>query len=351
MRVFTATIFAAWLMLAVACGGGGATQTDGGASAGGAAPSEGDVAAGAGDGVAAADLRVGYASELDSADIAGQLGLRDLGSGEPVIASEDSAVIAGLLSGEFDVGNADMLAAMLARKAGAPITVLYPELMTYQYIMIAQPEIKTLDDLAGKTVAYHSPGSEDEILVRSLVRQHDPALEAKIDWRVVPESPNRAAALIGKKIDATALEFGDTLTVKEELEVTTLGGWDDVEGPSAAAIANSWVVSDQFLAENGPALAEFTSAVQSGYDQFYEDKEAWMTLADELLPDDITEDRLSQTYDFFKEVELYPTGDGPALTQERWDELNEFFVSIEQIEEPSPDEMIAFGVIEKVASE
>ena len=342
------------LLLAACSGAGGVGEGD---SAGGgvseAATTDGatspptESAEGA-DG-AAADLRVGYASDLDSADIAALLGLNELGIDDPVIASEDSAIIAGLVSGEFDVGNADMLAAMLARRAGAPITVLYPELLTYQYIMIAQPEIETLDDLAGKTVAYHSPGSEDEILVRSLVRQHDPALEDQIDWRVVPESPNRAAALIGGEIDATALEFGDTLTVEDEIDVTTLGGWDDVEGPSASAIANSWVVSDDFLAENEAALTDFITAAQDGYDTFYADKDAWMDLAVDMLPD-VSEDRLSQTYDFFAEVELYPMSGGePALTPERWNTLNEFFVSIDQLEEPAPDEMVAFDIIQDVS--
>jgi len=299
-------------------------------------------------GVSVEDLKVGYASDIDSADVAALMGIDDLGGPDPISASEDSAIIAGLLSEEFHIGNADLLSAILAKGNGADVTVIYPELMTYQYVMIAQPEIQSLDDLAGKTVAFHSPGSEDEILCRALVRQHDPELEDKINWKVLPESPNRASAFVGGEIDATALEFGDTLTVAEQTEFTTLGGWTDVEGASSAAIANSWVVSNKFLEENRDVVVEFVQALQKGYDEFYADKDAWMAKADEVLPDDVSTDFLAQIYDFYAEVKLYPNGEDQTLSEDRWGELNQFFMDIGQIEEPAPDDMVDFDLMSDV---
>jgi ABC-type nitrate/sulfonate/bicarbonate transport system substrate-binding protein len=295
------------------------------------------------DGASAKSLRVGYASQRDPNDMADQMGLEAVGA-KITDLTEDSAVVAGLIRGDLDVGNIGLTEAVKARQSGAPIKIIYVAQKRFEFVMVSQPEIKGLDDLAGKRVAYHAPGSGTEILPRTLVRQHDPALEDKIKWVVLPESPNRAAAMKARRIDATALEFADVLTLQEEGDFNIIGRWGDITGPSADAISTVWVTTDKFAAENQDQLKSFVTELQKGYDKFYEDKQGWIDFTNEHLPD-VGADRLPKTYDFYKEQEMYPVADQPPITPELWGQLNDFFTQIGEYDDPQKDDMVDYGIL------
>lgn len=291
-------------------------------------------------------IKVGYASDLDPNDVADQIGIGAAGA-EVTELTEDSAVIAGLIRGDLHVGNIGLTEAIKAAQTGVPLKIFYVSQARFEFVMVSQPEIKSFDELAGRKVAYHSPGSGTEILQRALVRQHDAELEDKIDWVVLPESPNRAAAMIAGEIDATSLEFADVLTLQEDGDYNLLGGWGDIEGPSREAISTVWVASEDFHKSNPEALQNFAIELQKGYSSFYEDKQAWIELAGTIV--DVDEARLDQTYDFYLEQEMYPKPGEPALTPQLWDQLDGFFREIGEYEDEASDEIVDYEIIEAAA--
>src|SRR5690606_25184946 len=202
--------------------------------------------------------------------------------------------------------------------------------------------------LEGKTVAYHSPGSLTEILQRELIRENVPELEDEIDWTVLPESPNRAAAMLAGRIHATTLEFLDVYALQQEGDFNVLGDWGDLSGDSAAAIATAWVVTEDYLAEERDTVQAFLEHIQAGYDTFYEDKEAWLSLATETLPD-VDEAALQEAYDYYVDVEMYPTGDEPPITEERWAGLDGFFRQIGEYEQEAPIDMVDMEMVAAIA--
>ena len=316
-------------LAAAACGGGGG---------GGGGEQTGDAS----DSGASVALKVAYASDLDPNDIADQLGIATTDA-EVSALTEDSAVVAGLQNGNFQIGNIDMTAAIKAIQGGVPLKIVYVSQDQPEFVMVSQPEIKGLDDLAGKTVAYHSPGSLTEILPRELVRQHDPALEDKIDWTVLPESPNRASAMVAGRIDATSLEFLDVVKLQEKDDFNVIGSWADLGGDSANAAATVWVTSEEYLADNRDAVVGFLKALQAGYDQFYADKDAWLSKATETLPD-ADEEVLAQAYDYYAEEEMYPKSGQPPLTEERWKSMDGFFRQIGEYEQAAEMDMVDLEV-------
>lgn len=335
----------ALLLALTACGGGdagsGGSADDGDPAADPATDGEDD------DDVSGEALTVAYASDLDPNDIADQLGLEAAG-GEWSALTEDSAVVAGLVNGNFDVGNVDMTAAIKAIQGGVPIKIVYVSQNLPEFIMVSQPEITTLDDLEGTTVAYHSPGSLTEIVQRELVRQHNPDLEDTIDWTVLPESPNRASAMVAGRIDATSLEFLDVIALQEEGDFNILGDWEDLGGDSANAVATVWVVSEEKLETERDTVIEFLSHLQDGYDRFYEDKDAWMAKAEELLPDADAE-TLSEAYDYYAEVGMYPRSGEPPLTEERWEGMDGFFRQIGEYDQAAELDMVDLDVVAEVS--
>jgi NitT/TauT family transport system substrate-binding protein len=321
-------LFLAVALIAAACGG------DGGGTAGG------------GDGGGTRAVRVAYASDLDPNDVADQFGLQDAGA-EVVELTEDSAVIAGLIRGEIDVGNIGLTEAIKAAQTGVPVKIFYVSQKRFEFVMVSQENIKTFDQLAGKKVAYHSPGSGTEILQRVLVRQHDPSLEEKINWVVLPESPNRAAAMLAGEIDVTSLEFADVLTLQEEGEFNIMGYWSDIEGPSSEAISTVWVASEEYYNESKESLTELATQLQAGYDRFYEDKQAWLDLASEVVQ--VDRNRLNQSYNFYKETEMYPVSGQAPLTPELWKTLDEFFIQIGEYEDPASDDIVDYEIIQEAS--
>lgn len=323
---------AAVLVLGAACGG-----DDGGGGG------DGD-----GDGGETQPLRVAYASDLDPNDISDQFGIQAAG-GEVVELTEDSAVIAGLIRGDVDVGNIGLTEAIKASQTGVPIKIFFVAQRRFEFVMVSQPDITSFDQLAGKRVAYHAPGSGTEILQRVLVRQFDPALEDEINWVVLPESPNRAAAMVAGEIDVTSLEFADVLTLQAEGDYNIIGTWGDIEGPSADAVSTIWVTSEEFYDQNADRLEEFAGHLADGYATFYEDKQAWVDLASELLPD-VDTGRLEQSYDFYLEQEMYPQSGEAALTPELWADMDAFFTEIGEYEDPASDEIVDYEIIQTASS-
>jgi ABC-type nitrate/sulfonate/bicarbonate transport system substrate-binding protein len=294
-----------------------------------------------------APLKVAFASDLDPADIADYLGAQESGA-EITALNEDSAVMAGLQNGNFDIGNMDGASAIKAAQSGIDVKIVYVSQVIPEFVLVAQSQYKNIGDLAGARVAYHGPGSPTETLPRELARQSGPDLENQINWSVLPESPNRAAAMLGRQIDATALEFGDVLTLQDEGEFTVLGDWSDLKGDSASAFNTVWVTSGKFLETNRDRVVDFLTNVQSAYDEFYQDEAAWTAAVKEQLPD-VREDFLPQIYQYYNQASFYPkTGTAP-LTAENWANMDTFFQSLGEYNQPADPAMVDFDVIDEVS--
>lgn len=292
-------------------------------------------------------LKVAYASDLDPNDIADQFGIQAVGA-EVTELTEDSAVVAGLQNGDFAIGNIDITAAIKAIQGGVPLKIVYISQTTPEFVMVAQADITEFSDLEGKTVAYHSPGSLTEIVQRELVRQNQPEVEDTIKWTVLPESPNRASAMAAGRIDATSLEFLDVVALQEQGDFNVLGDWDDLAGPSSDAMATGWVVSEEYLANNQDVVEAFLAELQAGYDHTYENKEEWLALATQMLPD-ADESALNEAYDFYVESNMYPRSGEPPVTPESWEGLDGFFRQIGEYQQEAPPDMVDFDVVDRIA--
>ncbi|WP_197375815.1 ABC transporter substrate-binding protein [Mycolicibacterium baixiangningiae] len=294
-----------------------------------------------------APLKVAFASDVDPADIADYLGAEKAGASITAL-NEDSAVVAGLQNGNFDIGNMDGASAIKAAQSGVDVKIVYVSQVIPEFVLVAQPQYKSVADLSGARVAYHGPGSPTETLPRELARQTGPDLENQINWSVLPESPNRASAMLGQQIDATALEFGDVLTLQDEGEFTVLGDWSDLEGDSASAFNTVWVVTGKFLEGNRSRVVDFLTDVQSSYDEFYQDEAAWAAATKEELPD-VRQDFLPQIYDYYTEASFYPKSGTAPLTPEQWTGMDEFFRSLGEYNQPADASMVDFDVIDEVS--
>jgi ABC-type nitrate/sulfonate/bicarbonate transport system substrate-binding protein len=291
-------------------------------------------------------LRVAWASDLDPGDVADLLGIDLIPSNVKVTTTElteDSAVVASLINENQDVGTIDVTAAVRAIQMGVPLKVIMPTNAKVEFAMVAQQGINSITDFAGKRVAFHAPGSMTEILPKMLVEQTSGIEHGDIEWVILPESPNRAAAMKARRIDVTCLEVSDILTLQEEGSFTMLGSFTDV---APEAMATVWVTTEKIYNAKAELIEEFAIAVAKGYKKAYDDKAAWMAKASEATQ--YGEDRLSKTYDIYREMGMFPSGD--LLSKDHWDRMIEFYVSVGELEDPTSYDVVLSDLIDKAAA-
>ena len=196
---------------------------------------------------ASKQITIAYGSNIDPADIADLLGIDEFAkknSTKVAELTEDSGVVAGLIKGDVQIGNIGLPDAIKAIQMGVPLKIIFPANMAMEFVLIGQPGIKTVEDLKGKKVAYHAPGSGTEISPRLLVRNSGTITENDVEWIILPESPNRAAAMQSNRIDVTALEFADVLTLQESGKAyDVIASFADV---APEAISSVWITTENY---------------------------------------------------------------------------------------------------------
>lgn len=329
--------------LLFACGGGDDSDATG-SETGGETASE-TVSETAAD---TEGIRIGYASALDPNDIADQFGIQSAG-GEVITLNDDSAVIAGLQRGDIDVGNIDFNQAVSARANGMPIKIIYVSQRTPEYVMVGRPEIKSLEDLAGKRVGHQGPGTQTLLFAQNLVKEQAPDIYDDVEFLALPESSRRAQALAANRLDASPVESINLAALMKEGDFNNLGTWADLQGDAGQAIGTAWITTDEIYEEQKDRLEAFVKELQKGYNKAYADKEAWIALAESELSD-IDHSLLPDVYDIYIEREMYPKAGEPALTEEIFEANDTFYRSLGEWDEPQDGSGVAFDLIEAGAS-
>ena len=293
-------------------------------------------------------IRVGYASALDPNDIADQFGL-DAAGAKVQTLGDDSAVVAGLLRDSLDVGNVDFDAAMKAATAGVPLKVIYISQTNPEYVFVSRPEIASLDELADKKVGYHAKGSQTDIFARALIRQKAPQVYDDVEFLGLEESSRRAQALVGKRLDATTVEAINLAQLVKQGDYHQLGTWGDLGGQAGSVLGTAWITTEEKYEQDKERLTEFVRTMQEGYNRFYTDKEGWLALAQEKIPD-VDQTLLPDVYEVYKGQDMYPKAGEPAVTPEIFAANDAFFRDLGEWEDELSDELVAFELVDAGAS-
>jgi ABC-type nitrate/sulfonate/bicarbonate transport system substrate-binding protein len=316
------------------------------AGCGGDDNNNGEESAAAGE-PAACETRAGYASALDPNDVADQFGLDALGA-EVETLGDDSAVVAGLLRDSLDVGNVDFDAAMKATTEGVPLKIIYVSQTKPEYVFVSRPEIPELTGLGGKKVGYHARGSQTDIFARALIEQQAPDVYDDVEFLALEESSRRAQALVAERLDATVVEAINLAQLRQEGDYHELGTWGDLSGEASSVLGTAWITTEEKYEQNKDCLTEFVQGMQEGYDRFYEDKDGWLALAQEKIPD-VDQSLLPDVYEVYAGQDMYPRSGTPAITEEIFTQNDAFFRDLGEWEDEISSEVVAFDLVESGA--
>ena len=191
-------------------------------------------------------------------------------------------IIAAMEGGSVDIGYIGDGAHRLCAEGSASIITLSH--ISNGDAVIGGPDVKTIADLAGKTVAYSSGTTSENILVQALATEGmtmDDITAMDMDASAI------VTAMLSGQVDACAIWSPQSTTVLDQLgdDATILA--DNVMFADQSIALSSWIVLPSSLEEDHDVLVRFLTALYQGMDYAAEDHhdEVAQWVADQLAAD------------------------------------------------------------------
>ncbi|HZD75228.1 MAG TPA: ABC transporter substrate-binding protein [Actinomycetota bacterium] len=125
--------------------------------------------------------------------------------------AESELVAEGVAKGRFAFGSGANNEVMTADAKGADLKVIMDR-VSNEWTVYARTDIGQCSDLNGKRLAIHSEGAVSTAMVKNYIETKCPG--TKPNYVVISGSPNRLAALLADRIDASPLELTDAVTLE-----------------------------------------------------------------------------------------------------------------------------------------
>ena len=241
-----------------ACGGGETTSTPSGNTGTPAGNSETPT-------VETVDINVGYMPNyggLWSLMTAKEKGFfEEEGLNVTLTQFEDGpTIIAAMENGSVNFGYIGQGAHKLCVQGNATIIALSH--ISNGDALIGGPGISTVEDLKGKTVAYSSGTSSEDIL-RNALAAHNMTMD---DIQAMDmDAPSIVTAMMSGGVDACATWSPNSLTILEGMEGTTKLADNMTFSDTTVSLA-SWIATPKYLEENRDVTVRFVRALMKAMD-------------------------------------------------------------------------------------
>ena len=145
-------------------------------------------------------------------------------------------------------------------KGGAKLKYVVNQSLSSQYVFVARPEIKTPEDLRGKTIGFARPGAADYDEGATVLSRYF-KMQLGRDYKVMslPGDPERIGALLNKDIDAAMVSTAQAIRAVE-------GGMNIVlrTGDHLQRVGGCFWVAEDWYDKNQDTVAKFIRAIAKG---------------------------------------------------------------------------------------
>lgn len=190
-------------------------------------------------------------------------------------------IIAAMENGSINIGYIGDGAHKLCVQGRA--TILALSHVSNGDAVIGGPDVKTPEDLRGKTVAYSSGTSSETILLNTLNKA---GLTMNDITAMDMDAAAVVTAMLSKGVDACAIWSPQSLTILSELEGSTKLTDNMTFSDTSVSLA-SWIAMPNYLEDNRDVVIRFLRALFKGMDYAadgnYEEVAQWV--ADQLAVD------------------------------------------------------------------
>jgi len=140
---------------------------------------------------------------------------RDQGIEPQFIVMNSDLANKALLTGDVDYAGSTIITTKAAA-LGFPVKIIMSFFNGTDFSLVTKPEIKTSNDLKGKTIAVSRLGSAADSDLREAL--HHLGLDANKDVKIlaVGAGPNRLISLLAGKVDAAIINVAETIRAQEQ---------------------------------------------------------------------------------------------------------------------------------------
>jgi NitT/TauT family transport system substrate-binding protein len=126
-----------------------------------------------------------------------------------------------LSAGHVDVGDTDAEGVLNAVASGFGLTTVAAPSQHLSYVVMAQPDIRTIADLAGKPFAISRPGAQSQYLLFPALDRAGVARNA-VSWVPIGGPSERRLALVNNRVKGALLHLDYALVAQRDSKVTEL---------------------------------------------------------------------------------------------------------------------------------
>jgi ABC-type nitrate/sulfonate/bicarbonate transport system substrate-binding protein len=297
------------------------------------------------DGKEVKQIHVAYDSSVDIGKIPSLLALekmRDYGYDvSPKFYPDSVTAIQAVLTGDCDLGMGDTVAVILANEAGQSFRIFALE-EGNQFALVSPVSITDPSQLTGKKVAYHSPAS----MTRGLAYLAAETYGFEPEWLVMEGSEVRAEALLSGEIDATVIDYEQTVNIQLEApgEYHVLVSFADefpgLMGNGLFARAEDLEADPDLYDAMVEALLLTFRRVNSEPDYLFDEVPKFLPGAEQ------EPDRLREMIQYYIDYNVW---DGNGFTKEAAADTEELYVEVGDLEDTVPfEEWATLGPLERV---
>ncbi|HEX2767312.1 MAG TPA: ABC transporter substrate-binding protein [Candidatus Limnocylindria bacterium] len=265
---------------------------------------------------------------------------------ENVVLSQQSGLDA-ILAGESNIaGTHDADELIIGVSGGEDMIGIGSAKSKMDYVLVAQDEYESVEDLAGTTIATSGPAGFNTLLMRFALEDVGLDPDNDVELAQIGSSGDRAAALVSGVASSAALTIDD---------------WFELQSQSDSL---------QILAYFSEVRPEFPNDVYYAYTEYWEanpevalawacanlEANAWITADKDRYVEwaveriDAPEESLAEVWDFATEVNMWPTNPDEILDVEGVQALADILLEIGDISEPVvAEEMIDLSYLEEAA--
>ena len=281
-------------------------------------------------------VTIGYSFGFDAGDVADQVAFRRLEQrGGPHAKLLDMGgaanAITAVIRGDVDAATVPYVGAVEAAASGTGIRLVLGANMAAEFLLVAQPDVHGPSDLHGKTIAHSGPGTVTGTFAEEVARRAGLGRD-DVRFRVIQESPARAAALLGGRIDAATMEFVDYERLKvAHSDLHVIARLSDIQPPAPVMV---WAVSRKAAEQRSPTVQKIVDGLLDGYEFAYTaaGREAWLAEARKAALEDDTPELAHRTYDYYRRIGFWPRRGQPVTTATH-DRIVRFWLDAKLIEE------------------
>ena len=161
----------------------------------------------------------------------------------PVFVAGSNTIVAAMSSGQFEIAGVGGGSVVLNRFGGGDLITIGAQTGVYTNDCFAKPEIKSIRDLKGKTIAVTRFGTSTHFAALSMLRIGG-LKPADVVLVQTGSAGEREAALASGRVDATMLGYpgGELLLKRGYRQLTDLANSEDGAFPTTAiAVREAWL--------------------------------------------------------------------------------------------------------------